>query len=260
MFVAGLGAHVHHTTTVIAGWVPRLIGALLVLIIGYFIAKLVMGILSRVLHRAGFDRTLHSGQGGQFIQRVIQSPSNLIGRIAFWAVFLGAVSLAASVLGIAALTAFVGAIWAYLPHVIAALLIFLVAGAIAAGVAALVGRTMGDTPLGKIVATAVPILVMGIAAFMILTELMIATQIVVITYAAIMGAVALGAALAFGLGGREVAGQMLQGAYEKGQENKQQFKQDLDKGIERGKQQVDEKREEVGNGSQATQPLGSSAQ
>ena len=70
----------------------------------------------------------------------------------FWAIFLSAISLAASVLGVAALTGFVGAVWAYLPNVIAALLIFLVASAVAAGVVALVNRTMGDTPLGKVVA------------------------------------------------------------------------------------------------------------
>jgi hypothetical protein len=160
------------------------------------------------------------GQGGNFVQRVTTSPSGLLGRIAFWAIFLGAISLAAAVLGIAALTGFVAAIWAYIPNVIAALAIFLVAGAISAAVAGLVSRTMGDTPLGKIVATAVPIVVMSIAVFMILEQLKIATQIVTITYAAIWGAIALGSALAFGLGGRDVAARMLEGAYDAGQRNK----------------------------------------
>src|SRR3712207_7868487 len=49
-----------------------------------------------------------------------------------------------------------------------------------------------------------------------------------ITYAGLIGAIALGTALAFGLGGRDVAREMLQGAYEKGQENKEQFRRDLD--------------------------------
>jgi hypothetical protein len=96
---------------------------------------------------------------------------------------------------------------------------------------------MGETPLGKIVATAAPILIMAIATFMILDQLKIAHNIVVITYAALMGAIALGAALAFGLGGREVAREMLQGAYQKGQENKEQFRRDLDRGMERGREE-----------------------
>jgi hypothetical protein len=181
---------------------------------------------------------------------VTPSPSRLVGRLAFWAIFLGAVSLAAAVLGIAALTGFVAAIWAYIPNVIAALAIFLVAGAIAAAVAALVGRTMGDTPLGKIVATAVPIIVMSIATFMILEQLKIATQIVTITYAAIWGAIALGTALAFGLGGRDVAARMLEGAYQKGQENRAQFRRDLDRGRARAREQAQQVKEQA----QATPP------
>jgi len=53
-------------------------------------------------------------------------------------------------------TGFVNLVLAYLPNVLAALLIFLVAAAIAAAVGGLVHRTMGDTPTGKIVRTLVP--------------------------------------------------------------------------------------------------------
>jgi hypothetical protein len=234
-----------HGLTVFFDWVPRLAGAIVVLLIGYLVAKLVAKLIWRGLQRAGFDRALHSGQGGNFVEKVTQSPSQLVGRLAFWAIFLGALSLAASVLGIAALTAFVGAIWAYIPNVIAALAIFLIAGAIAAAVAGVVGRAMGDTPLGKIVATAVPVIVMSIAVFMILAQLQIATQIVVITYAALWGAIALGSALAFGLGGRDVAARMLEGAYEAGQRNKGQFRRDLDQGMQRASGEVERAKDQA---------------
>ena len=84
--------------------------------------------------------------------------------------------------------------------------------AIAAGVATLATRLLGDTSLGRVIATVAPILVFAIATFMILDQLNIAQSIVTITYAGLIGALALGSALAFGLGGREVASQMLQGA------------------------------------------------
>lgn len=255
MVLFSISDSVQEGFTVFFEWIPRLAGALAVLVIGYFVAKLVGKLLAKALERAGLDRTLHSGQGGNFVQRVTKSPSGLLGRIAFWAVFLGAVSLAASVLGIAALTGFVAAIWAYIPNVIAALAIFLVAGAVSAAVAGLVSRTMGDTPLGKIAATAVPIVVMSIAVFMILEQLKIATQIVTITYAAIWGAIALGSALAFGLGGRDVAARMLEGAYDAGQRNKAQFRSDLDRGMRRASSEVDrakEKAQEGGNSGGAT--------
>src|SRR5919205_913580 len=240
MMLFSIHDSIENAFTVFFAWLPRLAGALAVLVIGYLVAKLVAKLIWRGLQRAGLDRTLHSGQAGNFVQKMTRSPSHLIGRLAFWAVFLGAVSLAAAVLGIAALTAFVGAVWAYIPNVIAAFVIFLVAGAIAAAVVALVQRTMGDTALGKIVATAVPILVMTIATFMILEQLKIAHDIVVTTYTLLLGAIALGAALAFGLGGRDVARQMLEGAYEKGRQNSDGFRRDLDRGLSNAREQIDD--------------------
>jgi hypothetical protein len=108
------------------------------------------------------------------------------------------------------------AIVAYLPNVVVAVLIFVPAGAIAAAVSGLVSPTFGDTPTGKIASAAAPILIMGIATFMILDQLNIAPAIVEITYIALLGTVALGMALAFGLGGREVAARLLEDAYRQG--------------------------------------------
>jgi hypothetical protein len=234
--------------TAIFAFIPELIAALLILVLGYFVAKIVGGLLTRGLRRVGVDRTATSGQGGRWVAKVTSSPSWLIGRIAFWALFIGAISLAVTALGINALTDFVGEIFAYLPNVIAALLIFLVAGAIAGAVAALVTRTMGDTPTGKVVASVVPILIMAIAGFMILDQLRIAETIVTITYAALIGAIALGCALAFGLGGRDVAARMLEGAYQKGQESKDQVRQDIRKGREQAKQDLETARQAADDG------------
>jgi len=234
--------------TDVFAFIPELIGALIILAIGYFVAKLIGNLIGRLLYRGGLDRTLTQGGAASWVQKLTSSPSHLIGRIAFWAIFLGVISLAVSVLGINALTDFVGTIFGYLPNVIAALAIFLVAGAIAAGVAALVARTMGDTPTGKVLGTVAPGLVMAIAIFMILDQLGIAENIVTITYAALVGALALAAALAFGLGGRDVAAQMLGGAYQKGQESKEQVRQDLAQGKERAQQDAERARQTAGAG------------
>ena len=229
-------------------FIPEFLAAIAILIIGYFIARVIGNVVARVLGRAGLDTTATSGQTGAWVQKVTSSPSRLVGKLAFWAVFLGVISLAVSVLGINALTEFVGAIFAYLPNVIAAVLIFLVAGAIAAGVATLATKFMGDTPTGKVVATAAPILVMTIATFMILEQLKIAHDIVVTTYTLLLGAVALGSALAFGLGGRDVAARMLEGAYQKGQQNKEQIKQDFARGKEQAQREAQQKKDEMERG------------
>jgi hypothetical protein len=219
-------------------FIPNLIGFLAVLVIGYFVAKVLAHVIGRLLHRAGIDRTLTQGQGGRYVSKVTTSPARLLGRIVFWALMLGVVAIAVTVLGIEALTDVVGAIFAYLPNVLAALLIFLVAGAIAGGVAALAQRTMGETTTGKVVSTVAPVIIMAIAGFMILDQLKIAEDIVLITYVALMGGLALALALAFGLGGRDVAARMLEGAYVKGQESREQVRRDLEVGREQARRDL----------------------
>jgi hypothetical protein len=247
MFLASVSDSVDRGWDEFFQWVPKFVGFLLILLIGYIVAKIVGNLVGKALRRAGFDRMLERGAGGSYVMRAVPSPSNLLGSLTFWAVFLGALSIAVDVLGIAALEDLVHAVWAYLPNVLAALLIFVVAGAIASGLAGLVDRTMGDTPTGGIVKVVAPVLVMAIATFMILDQLKIANNIVVITYAALMGAIALGLALAFGLGGRDVAGRLLETAYTKGQLVKDDVKQDVTTGIESGKAQAEDIKNDVGD-------------
>ena len=229
------------------GFLPNLLGFLVILVIGYIVARVVKGILTKVLEKVGLDRALHSGQTGQYVEKVSPnaSPSRLVGAIAFWFVLLGAISLAVSALKIPALTNFVATIYGYLPNVIAAVLIFVLAGAIAAAVAGLVTRVMGDTPTGKLVASVVPVLILGIAVFMILNQLGIAPAIVTITYAVLLGSVGLGMALAFGLGGRETAAQLVSDAYDKGQERQDQVKLDMQLGKERSQREAERAKQKL---------------
>jgi small-conductance mechanosensitive channel len=201
------------------GFLPRLIGFLIILVIGLLVAKALQKLVAVGLEKVGTDKALRSGASGEYVQRLLPdvSPSDVIGRVVFWFVFLGALSIAISSLGLAVLNDFVADVFNYLPNVIAAILILVLAVPIAGGLAKLADRAFGDTPTGKLMTTAAPALVMGIAVFMVLNQLRIATDIVTITYAALMGAVALGAALAFGLGGRDVASRMLEEAYRRGQ-------------------------------------------
>ena len=228
-------------------FLPRLLGFLIILLIGYIVARVVKGILARLLEKVGLDNAMHSGSVGEQVNKAAPdvSPSRIIGSIAFWFIFLGAISIAVSQLGIAALQTFVAAIAAYLPNVVAAVIIFVVAGAIAAAVGGLVAKTMGDTPTGKVVGSVVPVLIMAIATFMILNQLKIAPEIVTITYTALIGGVFLAMALAFGLGGRETAAQLVSGAYDKGQEQKGQVTRDMQVGTERGQQQAEQAKDKA---------------
>jgi len=223
------------------GFLPNLLGFLVLLIVGYIVAKVVASVVSKVLERVGLDRHLHESDANKYVERILPgaSPSKGIGRVVFWLIFIFFLTSAIGALKIPAVTTFMNQVLAYLPNVIVAIVIFVAAALIAGAVAAGVAKLMGDTPTGKIVATIVPALVMVIAMFMILNQLKIAEQIVSIAFAATMGALALGLALAFGLGGKDVAGRMLEDAYNKRGELKAQAREDMQTGRARAEEHVD---------------------
>jgi len=217
------------------GFLPKLIGFLIILAIGYIIARIVKGIVTKLLESIGTDKAIHTGSTGEYVNRVAPGfkPSSVVGAIAFWFIFLGALAVAVSQLGISALDNFVAAIAGYLPNVLAAVLIFVVAVALSGAVGTLISRSMGETPTGKVLGAVAPVLIMAIGTFMVLDQLEIAPVIVTITYAALLGGIFLAMALAFGLGGRDVAGRMLSDAYDKGRENSGRFRRDVATGRDR---------------------------
>ena len=241
--------------TQFVNYLPQLIGALIVLLVGYIIAKILDTIITKGLQKARVDQRLASGGGGHFVEKLAPqgSPSKLVGLVVFWVIMLFVISSAIGTLGIPALTGFMNQVLAYLPNVIAALLIFIIAAAVAGAVGAIVHRTMGDTPTGKVVRAAVPALIMAIAVFMILTQLGIAPAIVITTYIALIGALALASALAFGLGGRDAAADLINSGYRKAQEQTDQIRQDMATGKDRAQREAQHAQQDM---SPDDQPVG----
>jgi hypothetical protein len=262
LFAADLGDSFQRATDQTFEWLPKLIGALLILLIGYLNARVVAKLVRRGIRAAGADKALASGRAAQYKQQFAPSlePSAIVGTIAFWFVFGSAILLAVSTLGIAALEAAVASVVAYLPNVVAAILILLVAVAVAGAVGGLASRMAGGTMLGKLVQTIVPTLVITIALFMALVQLKIATQIVIATYVLVLGAIALGFALAFGLGGREVAARMLEGAYASGQAAMPQLKADAEQAKEQASQDVEQLKQQAEGQRNGPEPAVTNAQ
>lgn len=241
--VRSAGSYLSDFLAQIVNGLPKFIGFLIILLIAYMVAKALSAGVHKLLESARLNKRVHAGAGGNIIQRALPDPSSLIAKIVYWVIFFFGLSIAVSVLGIPALVDFVRAVYGYLPNVLAAFLIFLVAGGISGAIATLATNAMGNTPTGKIVATVAPVLVMVIAVFMILNQLKIAPEIVNITYSAILFSAALGLALAFGLGGRDVASKMLQDLYIKGQEQKDRVKSDFKQGAQNAKQKANNLRD-----------------
>jgi hypothetical protein len=182
----------------IVGFLPHLLSALIILVVGYGVAVLFRLVTRRLLRGAGFDR---------FVQRRVHhkatsrgSPSAGVGVVAFWITMLVAFTMASRALGLDTLSAGLSRILGYIPHVLIACVIV--------GVGAAVGRLLGDVVAdvsNRTVANIARGAVIGLAIFMALDELQVARGIVITTYTLLLGAAAIAGALAFGLGNRDLA-------------------------------------------------------
>jgi hypothetical protein len=115
----------------IGEFVPRLIVALLLLLVGHWIAKLIRRILTSVLERVGAGRLTEAAGLEPMLQQAGTSGVRLLGQIAYFLIFLIFIQIAAEVLGIQQLTELLSDLISYLPLVLVALLVLFVAAAIA---------------------------------------------------------------------------------------------------------------------------------
>src|SRR5919107_2874279 len=82
----------------VATFVPKLIGFLVILLVGYFIAKLVAKVVDTVLEKVGFDRAVERGGVKQALAKSQYDASDIVAKIAFWFIFISAISMALGVL------------------------------------------------------------------------------------------------------------------------------------------------------------------
>lgn len=224
-------------------FLPNLLGFAVILLVGYIVAKIVAGVVGKLLDKVQIDRRLSESSASKHVDAVLPGASAArgISRVVFWLIFIFFITTAIGALGIPAATSFMNQILAYLPNVIVAIVIFVIAALLSGGVAGAVARFMGDTPTGKVAGTVAPAVIMTIAFFMILEQLQIAPEIVRIAFTAIMFALALGLALAFGLGGRELAADALRQAKDKGGEAAQRAKEDAQLGQARARSEAQDR-------------------
>src|ERR687885_611777 len=114
-------------------YIPQLIGAIVILIIGYLVAKVLQAVVGRVLQAIGFDGWMEKGGIKQFFDRAQtnQTPHSILGKLVFWFVFIIALTMAADALGIPQVSAALGQLIAYIPNIIAAILILILAALLA---------------------------------------------------------------------------------------------------------------------------------
>jgi len=195
----------------IVAYLPQLLGAILILIVGWIVAKLLEQGTEAILEKTRFDMAVDRGGVRAALARTGTKldPSSLVARLVFWIVFLVAILMASNALGLTAVANMFERLVAYIPNVIVAVLIIVLGMVIGEFVKDLILASVG-TMSGVIpVAQVAKVAIMTLATFMALDQLGIARNIVTTAFTLILGAAALAAGLAFGLGNRELAGEYM---------------------------------------------------
>jgi len=161
----------------LATFVPKFIGFVLILIIGFIIAKAVAKIIDKVLERVGFDRAVERGGLKQALAKSQYDASDIVAKIAYYFIIVITLSIAFGVLGIQALQQPFAQLLALLPKIFVALVIFVIGAAIAAGAKKFLSNVLGGLSYGSGVANAVSILILVLFTKAALDEVGIATNV-----------------------------------------------------------------------------------
>ena len=203
--------------TKIANFIPNLFGALVVVLLGFVVAKLLDALLSKLLAKLGLDRLMGGTGLTKILARVgIQVPiSTLIGKIVYWFVLLVFLVSAAQSLGLDRVSSALDLLTVYLPKVFGALLVLLagvllaqVLNGLVRGAAESVGFDYAGG-LGRVTQGLVIIISISVA----ISQLEVKTDLLNHVIVIVLITVGLAIALAMGLGSREIAGQILAGIY-----------------------------------------------
>ena len=202
-------------------FLPAIIGAAIILFVGWFIAGLLARLIERAAKAIGLEAAVERSGIGDFIRRsgTRMTTSGVIASLVKYFIFLIFVQAAANVLGIPQLTEITNRIILYIPNVIVAMAIIIIGSLIARFLSGLVRSSVSELGVGSpnLLATLTQYIVIGFAVIAAIDQLGIAATLINTLLIGLIGSVALAIGLAFGLGGRDVAAQITQKWYDSSQ-------------------------------------------
>jgi hypothetical protein len=210
-------ARLQHGFAQLGDYVVPLLGAAVIVFTGYLVAALLERLTLRLLRRVRLNTLLERGGVMEAVDRsgVHFDPTRVIALIVFWLTMFAVLLVAGVAVGLDSLATVFSQLVGYLPSVIAALVIIVVGIVLGAFVGGLIMAAGGGVWGGPWLARVGRGGILVLAIFMALQELGVATEIVTTAFAILFGAVALALALAFGLGNRELAGEVTRAWYDR---------------------------------------------
>ncbi len=215
--------------TTFISFLPALLGAILVLIVGWLIAGFVARLIEKGLRSIGMERAVERSGIGHFIEQTGTrwTMSEIIAGLIKWSIFLIFIQAAANALGIAQITAITNSIILFIPKLVVALAIVVLGSMLARFLSRLVFGSLSEMEVNNpgVFAKLTQYAIIGFAIVAAFNELGIAQTVVNTLLIGLTGSIALALGLAFGLGGREVAAQITRTWYENGRNLAEHAKQ-----------------------------------
>jgi len=195
-------------------FLPNLISAILLLIIGLFMGWLTRNILSRLLMILKIDEfSERHGINNILIKGGIKDkPSSLAGRFTGWLVFFIFLIISLSSLNVPAIERLLERFFLYLPNLFVAIIILLIGYLLSdfSGRAALIASVNAGLKASGLIGRSVKLTIFLLAATMALEQLGIGRETIIIAFAIVFGGIVLALSIAFGLGGRDIAKEYLE--------------------------------------------------
>jgi hypothetical protein len=192
-------------------FLPNLLGALIILIVGWIVASLLGSLVRKAVATTGIDAVVErSGLNARLnLSAKYQLLSTLIGSLVKWLIIIATLIAAAGTLNLPQISDFLNQVLAYIPRVIVAVAILTIGMLAAEFMATLITRGLQASKLPvknkQILGTVAKYAIIVFAVMAALTQLNIVPQLIQIAF----GGLVLTLALAFGLGGREEAARLL---------------------------------------------------
>ncbi|SDO40582.1 mechanosensitive ion channel family protein [Lentzea jiangxiensis] len=183
----------------VATFVPKLAAFLLILLIGWFVAKAVSKLVDKVLERVGFDRLVERGGVKQMLARSKYDASDLLAKLVYYALILITLQIAFGVWGPNPVSELLTGIVAWLPRAAVAIIIVVVAGAVATAVKDFIGGALGGLSYGRIVANIASVFIWALGIIAALNQIGVATTVTTPVLIAVLATV--GGILVVGVGG-----------------------------------------------------------
>jgi hypothetical protein len=183
----------------VALFVPKFVAFLLILLIGWFVAKAIGKAVDKILGRVGFARAVKRGGIKKALARSEYDASGIVGKLVYYALLLFVLQLAFGVFGPNPISDLIAGVIAFLPRAIVAIIIIVVAAAIAAAVRELIGSALGGLSYGKALATIASVFILGLGIIAALNQVGIATTVTTPVLIAVLATVA--GILIVGVGG-----------------------------------------------------------